>query len=154
MKLKICILIVSVFYIVSLSIVGYSNYCNNRALAVEGEGSFYKALKYLDIAQRLNPINSDISYAKFTILNDKFNKAKGLTYRERAELLEGALGELKKAINLRPTEASYHMFYGLALLKRYPLRKGVIYEQAKRELLKAHELNPASKKYESISNRF
>jgi len=108
----------------------------------------------MNTAEALNPINSDIPYVKFTILNDKFNKARGLTYRERVELLDNGLRELKKAINLRPTEASYHMFYGLALLKRYPIRKGASYGQAKRELLKARELNPASEKYKNISNRF
>jgi len=154
MKLKIGILIISIFYVVYLSIVGYSNSCVTRALAVEGEGSFYKALKYLDTSEALNPINSDIPYAKFIIFNNKFNKAKGLTYREKVELLDSGLSELRKTINLRPTQASYHMFYGLALLKRHPLRKGSVYEQAKSELRRARALKPASKKYKSISEKY
>lgn len=154
MKLRICVLIVSIFYAAYLFVIGYSNFCVTRALAVEGEGSFYKALGYLDASEKLNPLNSDIPCTKFIFLNDKFNKAKGLTHREKVELLDKGLLELKKAINLRPTEASYHMFYGLALLKRYPIRKGVVYEQAKSELHKARELKPASRKYQSIPDRF
>ena len=154
MKARLFILAISLVYVFSLCIMGISNFCYNYAQGAGGEGAFYKTVKYLEASGLLNPLNSDISYAKFNVYNEKFNKAKGLVAPEKIELLNDALRALKRSIDLRPTEASYHMFYGITLLKRYPLKSGVIYKEAKRELLKASELKPVSKRYETIANRF
>jgi hypothetical protein len=88
--------------------------------------------KKIDLALKLNPLNSEYYYQKYTQLKTPPNY-------------------IQSAIELEPTKASYHMFYALALLKQ----KGAVPDSViKHELETAVKLKPFSKLYQKTLNDY
>ena len=152
---KFLIAILSVAYIFVLLSLCTANFCYNQSTLFKQEGMpFDKAYSYINLAIRLNPLKSEYHYQKYLLLNDKEQNAKGLNRKEKLGLLDETLTDIRKAIDLEPSNASYHMYYGLSLIKRYPRRGGKISVLINEELGKSRALKPMSSQYKETFTKY
>jgi len=99
---------------------------------------FYQAgkadgdVEKIKIAAFLNPFVSDYRYEIFDQSNPK------------------DIASIKEAIRLEPLKASYHMFYGLELLRDYSKRTRASDQIAFHEIARAYALKPYSAQYKQI----
>ena len=66
-------------------------------------------------------------------------------------------GSLTKAIEVEPSKAVYHMYYGLELLNTLPINKSLAQNQlrlAKEEFSRAAKLKPYSEVYKKTYNTY
>jgi len=119
--MKACIVILSLCYLIFLVCI-----CRAEVL-------FHKAMDTKDIellaqAQHLNPFSSEYFYGEYR--------------------LDHNLSALVHAIQLEPTKAAYHMYYGLELLERVP-RTPLTDQEAVTEICKGARLKSYSQIYHS-----
>ena len=124
--MKTLVVCLSLLYILVLGCVGAAEINFNRATQT-------KDVKLLKTVERLNPFVSDYFY--------------------REHRLNGDVNVLAHAISLEPTKAAYHMYYGLALLKRSQRTKSSD-EEAVTEICKAARLKPYSDAYRSACEKY
>lgn len=146
MKSKLIILVISIIYIIYLLVIFTANiYYNQSTVTKDAE----RSLRYIKSALFFNPFNSEYHYQKYYLL-----KSRAAGYRlevDSRKLIADSVNSIQRAIELQPSNASYHMFYALALIKRYPHnREPKISQLINGELRKACELKPSSKLYQDI----
>lgn len=120
------VVLVSLIYFFVLICVGAAEIISKRAVASHD-------IHLLNVAQRLYPFVSDYFYAEYR--------------------LNGNLSALVHAMSLEPTKPAYHMYYGLALLKRLPRRQATD-QEAVTEICKAAQLKPYSQVYRSACEQY
>jgi hypothetical protein len=108
-------------------------FCRGAAWLAFEQGKARKDLSLLQTASRLDPFVSDYSYEEYR--------------------LSGDLTALERAMRLEPTKPAYHMYYGLALMKRQ-LRTRASDQAAVAEICKGAELKSYSKRYQKICEQF
>jgi hypothetical protein len=120
----------------------------------EGFAEYKKALKEVDKAITLNPLNS-LYYGKKAALLSEMGLRKGLArghergeFADRGGTLSLAISLYKKAININPTRADYHLgigrLYGVLGAK----------ESMKEEFEKARSLDPRNERIASYIARY
>ena len=124
--MKIAVVSFIFLYLSVLACVGAAEINFKRAVQA-------KDVKRLKTAQRLNPFVSDYFYREYR--------------------LSGDLNRLVHAMSLEPTKAAYHMYYGLALLKRVKRTK-TSDEEAVTEICRAARLKPYSEPYRSACEKY
>ena len=122
------IIILSV-YIIALGIFAVAEYFYQTG---KDQGNVEK----LKMAVFLNPFVSDFRYEVFE------------------QSIPKDINSIKEAIRLEPLKASYHMFYGLELLRVYDQRTRDSDQIAFHEILRAYELKPYSAKYRQIYEQY
>jgi len=108
--------------------------------AEEGKRPVEQALNLLTRATKLDSTNADLYYQKYLTLTPR------LTTHDPKLRLQA----LKHCINLVPSWAVYHLYYGLMLEKMFQNPNSLTSELILSELQKATKLKPSSELYKKI----
>ena len=127
--MRMGVLAVSFFFMVLLTCVGGAEFAFKQ-----GTNPQRKNVELLKIAEKLNPFVSDYFYEDYRLTGD--------------------IKALRQAIVLEPTKPSYHMYYGLALMKQQQPRTYLGDQEAVTEICKAVQLKPYSQQYKDTCNQF
>lgn len=103
--------------------------CTGSAELACQQGVAEKNIEKVKLAEKLDPLTSEYAYENYR--------------------LSGDLEALRRAIRLELTKPAYHMYYGLALLKRTSRTQASDLE-AVTEVCQAARLKPYSKLYRNI----
>lgn len=145
---KIALRLLSLIYILYLLTIFGAHIHYRRSTRAN---SIEEARSYINRAISLNPINSAYRYQKYYLLKTEYENRPPPTANRN--LLDESIKSLRKAIELEPAKASYHLYYALSLTRRYSLRDEEISHRVKQGLRRAVELKPFSQLYKEIYNR-
>jgi hypothetical protein len=124
--MRIVVAVLSLCFILLLASVG------GAELAFQ-QGVAQKNPELLRVAEHLNPLVSVYFYEDYRLTGD--------------------LAKLRRAMRLEPTRPAYHLYYGLALLKRKP-RSFQSDREVVIEVCKAARLKPYSAQYKAACEQY
>ena len=124
--MRIVVTLASLMLIALFCVMGAAELSFRRGVAEKN----VEAIRY---AQRLNPWVSEYVYQEYRLTKD--------------------IGAIQRAMRLEPTDPSYHMYYGLALL-RLDTRTRASDTEALDEICKAAELKPYSQTYREACEKY
>ena len=141
----------AVFALHVLAVMAADRLFSVSMAAEEGGIAPERGIKLIDIATKLDPGNAELYYRKYKLLLLTGKDAKG---SEKAVLLKRRLHALGHCINLCPSRAVYHIFYGLTVARMTARPNAQTRQIILSELRKASELNPSNSRYKKRYLRY
>jgi len=117
-----------------------------------------KSISLLNIATKMDSTNAEIFSGKFDLYNIELKNLKKEPYHsalsKRNLILKNQLNIMKRCIDLCPSWAAYHLYYGLTL-SRMSIKPNIITQDTiVDQLRKSVELKPNSDLYEAVLKKY